>query len=581
MNKKRFGGVKIALLSAIGAAAVGFTGYKIFFNRAGEAAVALIPSDASFVLTLDTNPSTNQLPTFTKISNALKAEGFDKDISSGMESIIGKAGLVGQLQPYVSTNFAIAMWSPQGDHKTHGLALFSLKDKAGAENALKNGKPAAGANIPAYTFENEEMVMGVVGDYLAVASDVDTLNRSEAAHQGGPSIAGLAEYQSARAGLPTDSNLMCFISPNAMKELGKATPNGFIPNKWMAMSATIRETGLEFDYRGPLDGKWAESMNNIAPLSPSTLNRLPAGAFGVIAYSQPSSYYSIFKEAATQADKNGEFDRQLKEFEDKTGISIDNDLVPALKGTAIVAAYPDATANPRSADVTAVLTNDNGANPADLVGKLRATFDREVAKHTAEHPSDPLPHLQERTVAGAQVWSLDEQSLTKMHEGMPKDSLEIFGNKNLLIAVKDGSVYLCSSDAMLTKALSPERQLNDDPAFAEMLSKAGDDPQSYILLAVGRLIESYRAEIDKTSDKTHMTTENWLSLFGGANAGLVISGKINREVGTATFFVPLNWEEAIHAVGRQKRESQHPATPTEQIAIPDSPETSPSISITR
>ena len=73
----RFGGVKLALLGIVGTAVVAYAGYRIFFGRPGEAAVALIPADASCVLTLDTHPSEAQLGAFTKLATALYDETSD------------------------------------------------------------------------------------------------------------------------------------------------------------------------------------------------------------------------------------------------------------------------------------------------------------------------------------------------------------------------------------------------------------------------------------------------------------------------------------------------------------------------
>lgn len=558
MKLKRFGGVKLALLSAIGVAAVGYGGYKVFFNRTGEAAVALIPSDATFVVTLDTNPSTQQLPTFQKIVKALNEEGFDKDMEDGMGSLVGKAGLAKEMRQYVSTSFALAFWSPTGG-KSHGLALFSLKDKNGAEAALKTGKSVTGANVPAYRFESQDMVISVMGNYLAVASDVETLNRADATQKGAASIASLDEYRSARAALPEDSTVMCFISPSAIAEMAKSNPAAqFVTAKWMGMSATVRSDGLQLDFRGPVDNATLKGVGQLAPLSPTLLSRLPGGAFGVLAYSQPAKYYSMFKNAANKASESDEMNKQTKAFEQETGISIEGDIVPALNGDIAIAAYPDASNNPSSADFVALITNDNNATPANLVEKLQAVFEKEVAKQAAEHPDKKVPHLVQKDMGGAKVWSLDPESLAEMQKSMEKDSNPALRNKNILIAAKDGNVFVCTSDAMLAKTLAPSQSLSDDSAFSEMAAKAGQDPQGMVLVAVGRVIEAYRSMIDKASETSHFKADDLLALTGGPNSGLLMSGKMDREVGTATFFLPLDWEKAIHMVGTQKREGSKP-----------------------
>ena len=78
-------------------------------------------------------------------------------------------------------------------------------------------------------------------------------------------ISSLPEYQEARAALPADASLLVFVSPKALQELQNQTKgmvsakvkNASMPltvmPKWMAYSATIRDTGLAIDYRVPMD----------------------------------------------------------------------------------------------------------------------------------------------------------------------------------------------------------------------------------------------------------------------------------------------------------------------------------------
>jgi hypothetical protein len=563
MNSKHFGGIKLALLGLVGAGVVGYAGYRVFFNRPGEAATALIPSDASFVLTLDTNPSQSQLPTFLKITNALKAGGFDRDIEDGVGALVGKAGLAKSLRPFVTNNFAMAMWNSESG--TKGLALFSLKDKSGAEAALKQGQVVPGSTVPAYRFDRPDMVFAIVGDYIALGSDVEIINRAEATRTNGQSVSAAPDFQSARAALPPDSNLMCFVSPQALAELSKNAPGQYMPMRWMSMSATVQNNGLQLDYRAPVVDKLQRDMGDWKSISPELCKKFPAGALAMVAYSQPSKFYSIFRSSSTDPKMNEAYEKSSKSFEEETGLSIEKEIVPALSGEFAIAAYPDFGGNTKSADIEIVLSNANGANPGDLVPKLRALFDREVSKHLADHPEKPAPKIAESNVAGATVWQFDSGTLDEMHKSMDETARSSFKDKNLIVATKDGNVYICSSNAMLMNALSPTRTLADDPVFTDLLSKS-QDPQSYILVAVGRTLETYRAEIDQTM-KGEFKTDDLLNLIGGPNAGLIGSGKVHQDIGTATLFIPLDWEKTIAFAAQQKNRSKTGSARTEPLEI--------------
>src|SRR5687767_3009338 len=69
--RRRLPFLRVMLLGVALLAVVGFA-YNVLFGRRGEAAIAMIPADASFVLTVDLVPSQDQLAAFKKISDAMK-----------------------------------------------------------------------------------------------------------------------------------------------------------------------------------------------------------------------------------------------------------------------------------------------------------------------------------------------------------------------------------------------------------------------------------------------------------------------------------------------------------------------------
>src|ERR1051325_10360977 len=76
----------LALFLAVGGAA-----YKIFFQRTGEQAIQLIPSNAYLVVTLDTAPSPSQIGIWQRIQGALDREGVNKQIGNVIHSLPDRA----------------------------------------------------------------------------------------------------------------------------------------------------------------------------------------------------------------------------------------------------------------------------------------------------------------------------------------------------------------------------------------------------------------------------------------------------------------------------------------------------------
>ncbi len=572
---QRFGGVKIAvLILAVAGVGGGYATYRYLFKRTGEAAIAMIPSDASLVITIDTHPSEAQITAFQKLGDALKREGIDGDIEDGVSGIIGKAGLAKEVRQYLTNNVAMAMWMPaDGGAKTHGLMLLSISDPSAVEKAIAGGTKAPGASIPAYTYTRQDMVVGVVGDYLAIASDVDTLNRAEQTRGGGESVANLQEYRDARGALPTDANLMCFMSPSMIAQASKMSgAKAFGSSKWMAMGASLRDGGLRFDYRGPVDTKKfpvLASMVGGAYLDPKFMKKLPEGAYGLMAYSDLSRFYPAVQQSVQDVRGEKRAQDELAKFEQESGISVENDLLPALKGDAIVAVYPGAVADPTSFDGVIMIDTANGGEPAKLADKLRAFVERKSAETAAKGGSNKAVHFTETKMGSATVWQLDAESVSGLRDALghrkPDGSREVppaMADKNVMYAVVDNAVILASSQAMMNQALlsaNGGKSLADDLAFTNMAAEADPKAQMVGFIAISRIVDKYRAQIqDGMKNANGITIDDIVNAFGGPNTGLSFSGHMDGEVASGTMFLPLDYDRLAKFIGAAKRQTKAP-----------------------
>lgn len=583
----KFGGVKLALLGVVGAAAIGYAGYRMFFARTGEAAIGLIPADATCIVTLDAHPSEGQIGAFTKLSNALKREGLDKDLEEGASGIIGKAGLGTSVRQYLTGNLACAFWMPEttpngGSAKPHGAVLFSITNPSAVSGIISSGTRVEGASVPTFKFNEMGMVTAVVGDYLVVSSDGETVSRIEATRKGADSIAGLSEYKAAREALPADANMMVFVSPKAVSQLqkmgGQNAPN---TTMWMSFGASLRDAGLQFDFRGPVDTKMFPGMAalaNAAPLDKGLLRKLPADAYGVVAYANLDKYYSTIETSAKQMP-NGQksFEEGKAQFEKQSGISVENDILPAFKGDAVLAVYPDASNSLKSVDGLVLIDNANGGNPAALADKVRLLIEKKSAEEAAKS-GHPAVHFTETKSGNTTIWALDEASAAEMQKSMGSHK-EVngqividpaFANKNLSFAVNNGTLVVASSTAMMTKAMlvfNGDRSLADDPAFADMASRVQDNAQGMIMVSISRIIERFRPNIeDSMKNQKDFAFDDFLNLFGGPNSGLVGYGRVDGKASTATLFVPLDYDRMAKMIHSAKMAASRP--PSDEVAVP-------------
>src|SRR5688572_24637639 len=151
---------KTALLAVLGAAIVvagGAIGFKYLFNRPGEAAVKMIPQDAMFVVTLDTNPGPNQLVAFQKLREQLQEGDTDKKIEQMLAEVFDRLPVPQEIRPHLRSNFAFCVMQPGGQGPqsmgTDVAFLGEIDDESAVLKVLeKHGAKSTAGRTKAYTF---------------------------------------------------------------------------------------------------------------------------------------------------------------------------------------------------------------------------------------------------------------------------------------------------------------------------------------------------------------------------------------------------------------------------------------------
>ncbi|MFY9234329.1 MAG: DUF3352 domain-containing protein [Fimbriimonadaceae bacterium] len=603
-------GWKKGWLVLLGSAAVlsvlGFTVYKIFFDRPGEAAIALIPSDADMVLTLDTNPSTRQVATFQKIAQALDKEGLLGKVDDLLSMTLDQNVLVRQIRPNVSKNLALAVWMPKQSIKEgaepEGVAAFlALKDTGLVRDALTKWLGRQERDGLSYYTLDKKGSAAIISDYLVFAQTPELLMRIYQVEQGkAQSIAQLAAYKEARASLAEDANLMFFISADAMNRLdqtAKGFANGASPlggASWLAMGVAIRDQGLELTYQCPMDQTRMASLqrlSEIQPIDKGLLNKLPQGAYGVLAFSQPSKYWSFISETAAQKPKDKqEMEEGLAKFEKETGMSIPRDVVPAFDGNLVLAVYP----SPGAADGIVILDDANQANPAAFAAKVRALIERKSAED-----GKPVRFVS-ADIGGATVWKLDKASQEELtggfngpnaqaeivpgHEAPGQNDPPVFKeapvkstpnpalkDKTIAYAQVGNAVIIASSEAMLVRAIDAYNgkgaTLAGDPAFAYASDTLRDNAQSMIVVNLNRIMETMRPQIEQSGGPV----EDIVNLFGGPGVSLVGSGSYDGKVMTGEMFLPLDYTRLVKMMGEGMRQGQKQMPPPDIMSKDGAP----------
>lgn len=598
-RKRHLGGSRVpALLLLLAAVGGGFAAYHYYFNRPGEAAIRLIPSDAMLVVTLDTSPSPQQVPVFQRIHDALQREKLDTQADQLMTTAFDNSTAGKEIRPMVRNDFAFALWQPAGSAPADSpmfAALIALKDSSKVTDILaRHGTQGRQDGLNYYALTKPDVKAAVIGDYLALSDKPLFLARIDSVRRGETgSVAQSADYRAARAALPSDANLMVFISPRGMAlmqeqshSVGVNSP--FRNTRWTAIGVTVRDKGLETVWQVPMSAQGtpgAQSLAQIAPLDEEMLHHLPAGAYGVMALSQIGQYWNwIAQTIGSDPSTQKKLNDGLAEFEKQTGLSVQQDLVNGLNGTSLGAAYP----NPQNAhgvpDGLLVLEASNGADPAAMMAKVRAYVERV----TASNGKAGVRFLPEQS-NGATIWALDtnsQQQITHsltdlvtsqapMLKGTGNASSSASGitamtqGKGAVYAEVGKAVLLASSRSLLDRALAAYAghgaSLADSPAYRAMRAQLPQGAQSAVLIDLPGIMDTLQPALARTvaNNQSGMTPDDFARLFGSAGTtGLVGSSRYDGKTFTTTLFLPLDYERLIHIVGTFSGHAQPPANQT-------------------
>jgi hypothetical protein len=554
----------------------GVFAYRYLADRPGEAAIdRLIPADAQVVATLDLKPSSaEQAALFGRVAAAAEREGLADRFARAFDD--GKADpVVRDLLPLADKSYAVALWNVEGSDPDAAL-IVAVTDAGRAADALARHaartEQREGLTVYVYEAEGTPVYAALIEGYAVAAPRTVTLLRvRDVAAKKSPALSTIAAYQEARAALPRDANLMAFVSPEAMRAAsasGRAALReaGYSSDPtrgagWLAASATAREGGVSLDWRGPWNADAMPALKrvgSVAAVDSGSFARLPSGALGVMAVSQPAAYAEAARDVANeQPDARKSLESGLRDMERETGISAEADLLPAFGGSTLVAAYP--TAGNDGADVLAVVDDARGADPAALADKLRAYLHRENA---------PV-EFQSETAGAAKVWTVTSRDA---HHStyVPKTSgvQKAVNDGRLVYAQVGKAVLIASSRDLLDRAVATYQDggrggdglltAGSGGGYTGMQNRLVPGAQLAVMVSATRLGNLLRPAMEQNwhDDGSGVRPNDLISLFDGANGGFVMSARYDGRAYTGSVFVPFDFERAVGLAGRAARAAE-------------------------
>jgi len=437
--------------------------YKHIFHRAGEEATSLIPADSIFVVTADLGPAPDQVALFARITKAISDEKLEGPLEESIAASTNGNALMKELRPQLGLSYAMAGWQKVGSAKagdTDVVGIAAVKSASEAEAIVaKHGVLENHSGQNYYRINGEKMYVAIIRQYLVVSDGIDRLQRvASVAHGDSPAIASVAAFKEARERLPSDANLMAFVdmgkATEAMQSLVAATGTKTSVagiTGWGAGSATLRDTGVEFLWKTPTGGSNSmyRIVEKIKPIETAGLyRRLPAAPYGLISLAQPGQYLAgrdALLSSLGASDKKG-IDEGISSFEKETHMSIEKDIAAGLMGNMTLAVYPARDRGTPIPDGMIVLDEQNGADPAAMLEKVKTVITDESRKNGGTAPK----FLSEQK-NGATIWSLDdatEKSLRSQSGIEPPQSLPPSPNGSV-VNINANGVRVATSGAQV------------------------------------------------------------------------------------------------------------------------------------
>jgi len=564
-------GTRFVLGTALLSTIAGAVAIRSLMARPGEGALRFVPADAVFVSTIDLSPSAAQTLAFKRIDDALARNGLDKLVDSSIIEIFeGNNPVAKEIGQYVKRNMAVALLpntGAKGNQDVQGVAFLALSDPdAVAKLLASKGAVRYFKGTKYYVLPHGKSPMMVVDDVLAVSQQPEGMWRVRQIRDGvAQPITKVDAFVAARSHVADDANAMLFVSPAFAQSVGAKEFSDYSTD-WMSMGLAIRDGGIGMSFAGTVNTKKYPEFATVgrsAPIRADLYDVLPAGAYAVMAYSQPANYFEAF-EGAMGRQKDGK--KMIVDMEkgtkDAIGLDLKKDIVTAMRGNFVLAAYPTQEKPAGGVDVLLVMDDSNGADPAAAVERLQAHVEKQMEKEGEE-----IDLYQARPIEGGKAFRLSEEVESEFREGFTEEMSGDVVRKDLLMskktlawAIVGKAVFASSNQDLLDRALTAYRSksgsLRGDAKYAEVEREVVDGSQQMAMFSLSRIAEGVRHTMNtkKMDKKDAKMFDDILSAFESLGQPFTTKGKIQpdgRMAGGA--FIPLDYGRVIDFIGEARK----------------------------
>jgi hypothetical protein len=574
IQRRRRVALGIILGTVVIASLAGAFAYRQVFARPGEAALRLVPADSVFVASIDLTPSPAQALAFKHIDDSLSRNGMGKFLEKSVLDIFDHSKVTEALRPLVLRNGAICVEAPEGNGKeAAAVAFLAVTDgKQAAQILEKGGYPQFYKGTKYYKTGGSPMLVTVIDDLLVITDRPEHFLSIKAVRDGSvKSITTVPEYIAARSKVADDANIMLYMSPKLASIMipGNQDQSRYPLPEWAAVGLAIRDGGIGLSFSGKMDVSKYASYKDIAqiPAVRSDLFQvLPTGSYGMIAVSDPSAYFNWI-ESSLKDDKD--MAKGIAQAEDSVqkgiGLSVKEDLSPALKGDTVAALYPSEDGNPAGVDVLVVVDDTNTANPSDAVDRFKTFMEQQMAKE-----GNTPKIFQETSIQGGREYRINDKMQQDMREslghGMDDGTVKkdvLVGKKTVAYAIVGKAVLAASSQELLDRAVacysSKTNGMTGDAKFSTSEKELLDGSQSFATFSLSRIAEGVKNTLNtsKMDGNNRKAFDSIIGMFQSLNDPFYVKGKSTPDGHTSGgVFIPLDYDKLIDLLGERMNNKQ-------------------------
>lgn len=573
MNRTRFNnrratvvGARVVLGLGAFATLAGIYAFRAISARPGEGAFALVPVNAAVVASIDLSPSAAQALAFKHIDDALSRAGWSGMEGSILDIFERGNNNVDALRPLVLRNGAVALLPDKnGSVKNpQGVAFISLKDGKAAQDILtKVGAPQYFKGAKYFKLKNGQSALMVIDDTLVVGQSPEVLLAVNQVRNGTvPAITSDATFTQARSNIADDANVMVFVSGKAMESMVPAQADGTISGgikNWMSVGLAIRDGGIGLSYSSTMDiqkNPDFAKFGQIPPLRSDLFKVLPQGAYGAFAMSDLSGYYDAMGGIMS---KNKDVAKGIGEMKDQVrkgvGMDFDLDILPAFRGNAVIAAYPNDET--KGVDALIVLDDNNGGEPSRAVERFQSWVQTQVQKEGSVQG----PLWTEASKNNVRMFKVNDKLESDFRSDAVKgedksvDTQALFGKKTIAWAMVGKSVIASTSQELLDRAVANFQNgggagLDVDPKFASHDAELLNGSQQIMFFSLSRIATGVRNTVHPQGKPEEVKTfDNILKIFEGLDQPLTMRNQVSPDGHvTGGTFIPLDYEKTIDSI---------------------------------